>query len=267
MYGFKSFIKAIDEQVKMGGEELDLDFLRKAERVTSFNIVTKDFESLAHKKEIQHLFNKHFFPGFDLSKTINRVDKNALNKLIAELKAEDSRMFSKLHGYNLKGVGPGEATLFFLIDNAYLGGGSSAGVDLVVGSGKYEVKAVQTTKTIDGTLAYDFKLGGTVRLDDITKRLVRLLEFRKIEGSKTEIKKSTIDKLRNDDESSADFFSIEESYRKRAAEYFKNHEVIFINNSKTGKMGNIEAVKKIKHTDILIERVTSGTIKPMVYID
>ena len=61
MYNFKSYLKALDEQIKIGGEELNLDFLRKAERVTSFNIVTKDFESLNYKKEIQHLFNKHFF--------------------------------------------------------------------------------------------------------------------------------------------------------------------------------------------------------------
>jgi len=262
-----NFRKFLYERANVGGEELDLEFLRKAERVTSFNIVTKDFESLSYKKEIQHLFNKHFFPKFDLSNTVNRIEKNELNKLITELKTEDSRMFSKLHNYNLKGVGPGEATLFFLVNNAHLGGGSSAGVDLIVGSEKFEVKAVQVTRLDGSPVAYDFKLGGTVRLDDITQRLVKLLNFHKMAGSRTEIKKSTINILRNDEDKQIDFASIEDSYRKRAYEYFKNHKVIFINNSKTAKQGNIEAIKNIKEKDIMIERVTSGTIKPMVVLD
>jgi hypothetical protein len=265
MLSFQQYITERETNIMVG--DLDLEFLRKAERVTSFNISTKDFESLKHKKEIQHLINKHFFPKFDISKTINGVNKNTLNKLIDELKAEDSTMFSKLHSYALKGVGPGEAALFFLINDAQLGGGSSAGVDLVVGSNKYEIKAVQTTQDIGGLIAYDFKLGGTVRLTDIMQDLAKLADFYKVSGSKTEINKSSIQKLKNGDVSSIDFSAIEDRYRKRAYEYFKNHEVIFINNSKTKKQGRIEAIKKIKPQDIMIERVTSGTIKPMVYID
>jgi hypothetical protein len=265
MLSFQQYITERESKIMV--DDLDLEFLRKAERVTSFNISTKDFESLKHKKEIQHLINKHFFPKFDISKAINRADKNALNKLIDELKSEDPTMFSKLHNYALKGVGPGEATLFFLINNAHLGGGSSAGVDLVVGSDKYEVKAVQIMRDIDGLIAYDFKLGGTVRLSDIMQDLAKLAEFNKILGSKTEINKSTIQKLRNGLTSSADFSAIEDRYRKRAYEYFKNHEVIFVNNSKTKRQGHIEAIKKIKQHHIMIERVTSGTVKPMVFID
>lgn len=246
---------------------MDLEFLRKAERVTSFNITAKDFQSLQYKKEIQHLFNKHFFPNFDLSKTLNRVEKNALNKLIDQLKSEDARMFSALHSYNLKGVGPGEATLFFLVNNAHLGGGASAGVDVIAGSEKFEVKAVQVTQSIDGPIAFDFKLGGTVRLDDIMSRLVKLLNFYNIPGSRTEINKTSINKLKSHEVGRIEFDAIEESYRKRAYEYFKGHKVIFINNSKTRKQGQIEAIKEIRANDIMIERVTSGTIKPMVYID
>lgn len=246
---------------------MDLEFLKRAERVTSFNITTRDFESLQYKKEIQHLINKHFFPRFDLSKTLDSVDKNDLNRLISQLKAEDARMFASLHSYNLKGVGPGEATLFFLINNARLGGGASAGVDLVVGSEKFEVKAVQVTRSNDGPIAYDFKLGGTVRLDDIINRLVKLLNYYNISGSRTEIKKSDIQKLKNHDVGRIEFDAIEDSYKKRAYEYFRGHKVIFINNSKTQKMGTIEAIKDVKLNDIMIERVTSGTIKPMVFLD
>jgi hypothetical protein len=37
---------------------------------------------------------------------------------------------------NLPGVGPGEATLYLLTQEGVLGGGSSAGVDLIVGNKK-----------------------------------------------------------------------------------------------------------------------------------
>jgi hypothetical protein len=261
MLSFKRYITERDDVSTK--DDLDLEFLRRAERVTSFNISTKDFETLSYKKEIQHLINKHFFPKFDLSKTFSNVDKNRLNKIISELKAEDFRMFSRLHNYNLKGVGPGEATLFFLIDNAHLGGGSSAGVDLVVGSKKYEVKAVQVNRQ---NVASDFKLGGTVNLSDIMQDMIKLSSESGVSSSRTEIKKTSIEKLRNDPKYRKKFEEIERKYQERAYQYFKDHEVIFINNSKTKKMGDIESIKKVKREDIMIERLTSGTIKPMVQL-
>ena len=48
---------------------MDLEFLKRAEKVTAFNITAKDFETLRYKAEIQHLFNKHFFPKFKLENT------------------------------------------------------------------------------------------------------------------------------------------------------------------------------------------------------
>jgi hypothetical protein len=42
-------------------------------------------------------------------------------------------------------------------------------------------------------------------------------------------------------------------------------EVIFMNNStSSAKMGNIEAIKKVKAEDVTIERVTNGTVKPRI---
>lgn len=241
--------------------KLNLDFIKRAEQVTSFNINAADFQTLDHKKELQHLFNKHFFPNFDLSKTIKSVDQSQLNKLIVLLKSEDSAMFAKLHAYNLKGVGPGEATLFFLIDTARLGGGSSAGVDLLVGGTNYEVKAVKVSAD---RVASDFKLGGTVPLADIMTDLNKLRESLKLGGSRTEISGSITETMRTKDPKRFD--DIEKKYAALAYEYFKAHEVIFINNGSGSNLGRIEAVKKISKKDIMIERVTSGTVKPKVQL-
>lgn len=242
---------------------LNMDFIRKAEKVTSFNIVTKDFETLKYKKEIQHLFNKHFFPKFDLGRAINSVDKNRLNSLIKDLKNESNENFKKLHGYNLKGVGPGEATMFFLINNAHLGGGSSAGVDLVVGPKKYEIKAV---KVSNDRLASDFKLGGTVPLSDIIVMLNKIRKDIGAGGTQTEMSGSIMKRMQL--EAPAAFQAAQKQFADIAYNlYFKRDEIIFINNSATaGRIGMIEAIKNVKLDEIFIERVTSGTIKPKVKI-
>ena len=64
--------------------------------------------------------------------------------------------------------------------------------------------------------------------------------------------------------SPAEFGAIEAKFAKIAYEgYFRNHEVIFINNR--GKnQGDIEAIKKVKQNEIFIYHFTSGTIKPKV---
>lgn len=236
---------------------MDLEFIAKAEKVTSFNLSAADFQSLQYKKEIQYLFGKNFFPKFDLKKTIKSVDANKINALIRELKSIDNGLFQKLHSYNLKGIGPGETTLFFLVDTAHLGGGSSAGVDLVAGSKKYEIKAVKVSRD---RFASDFKLGGTVPLSDIMTDLNTLREKMKLGGSKTEMSGAIIAEMIS--KNPVAFAKIENSFRAKAYEYFKNHEVIFINNG--SNLGNIEAVAHIEADQIFIERVTSGTVKPKI---
>lgn len=238
---------------------LKYDFIRKAERVTSFNIKAADFQTMTYKKELQHLFNKHFFPDFDLSSTISTVDESKLNKLISDLKLSSNEMFVKLHAYNLKGIGPGEATLFFLIDTAVLGGGSSAGVDLIVNGTGYEVKAVKVSAD---RIASDFKLGGTVPLADIMTELNNLRETLKLGGSKTEISGTITQAMRTKDPKR--FAEIENKYAEAAYQYFKQHEVIFINNAPGARLGRVEAIKRVAKKDIMIERVTSGTVKPKI---
>lgn len=240
--------------------DLDMDFISRALRMTSFNLSAADFTSLRHKKEIQHLFNMHFFPKFDVSRTISGVNKPQLNSLIGALKHESSEMFKNLHMYNLKGIGPGEVTLYFLVDNCHLGGGSSAGLDVVVGSRGYEVKAV---KVSNDRMASDFKLGGTVPLGETMFALNELRVSLKLGGSKTEISGSIMKEMQR--RAPEKYAEIEKHYADVAYNnYFHSHEVIFINNSATANMGNIEAVKKVALSDIKMERVTSGTVKPKV---
>lgn len=238
---------------------MDKKFIRRATQITSFNFTASDFQSLKYKKEIQYLFNFHFFPNFDLSRTLSAVNKDKLNALIADLKQESPELFPKLHAYNLKGIGPGEATLFFLVDNVHLGGGSSAGVDVIAGSKKYEVKAV---KVSSDRVASDFKLGGTVKLNDIIQDIEELCKKLKIPGaSPAGISGAIIDTLRA--KAPVEFAKIESKYKERAEDYFGGHEVIFINNG-SSKLGHIEAIKMVSGKDVTIERVTSGTIKPRV---
>lgn len=239
---------------------LDMDFIRRAEKVTAFNLTAKDFETLEYKREIQYLFNKNFFPNFDLSKTIKGVDMRKLNNLISSLRSNDMQNFVKMHKYPLKGVGPGEATMFFLVDDGHLGGGSSAGVDFVVGSKKYEIKAVDVSS--DG-FAYNFKLGGTFPISDIVRDL-QDLQKRAGYGSGAEVNKGTIAKIRAN--FPAELKDIESRFVDRSYEnYFKNHDIIFIRNT-TNKIGDIVAVKKIKKEEIFLERITSGVAKPTVKI-
>lgn len=239
--------------------EMDLKFIQRAEKVTSFNIPPRDFESLEHKKEIQHLFNKHYFPKFDINTTIDGVDEQKLNRLISKLRAQDANMLKSLHKYNLKGVGPGEVLLYFLINDAYLGGGSSAGADLFVkSSGTFEVKSVDVT--LDN-FAINFKTGGTFNTSDLVTRAIALKKEAGA-GTTSEVNKTNIARIKSAMPEA--WATLEKDYVKRVYDnYFKKHKFIFMRNSTT-KMGDILAIKEVKEKDIFFERVTSGVIKPKV---
>ena len=252
MLSFYEYIK----ESKMA-DELDRKFIERAMKVTSFNLTTKDFESLDHKKEIQFLFGTHFFPKFDFKFTLNDVNMPKLNKAVEMLKSENRANFEALHKYNLKGVGPGEATLYFLINNAKLGGGASAGVDLVVNGKGYEIKAVSVSTD---RYASNFKLGGTFSIADLIRELQDLKK--QTGGAGSEVNGTDIKNIQR--KIPGAFEKIEKKYQDVAYNnYFKNHDIIFIHNLGP-KMGSIAAVKRVQKSDIRLERVTSGTIKPRV---
>lgn len=239
---------------------MDHAFLKRAQRITSFNLDARDFQSTQYKKEIQFLFVSHLFPKFK-TETIKgtRISKSDLNRVIKALKSAGK--IKDIHRYKLSGVGPGEVMLYFCVDKAHLGGGSSAGMDLAIGSGGYEIKACKPT----GGFFTDYKLGGTVDLDPFKARLNTLRQEYGVGGSATEISGSRMEKLKK--EAPYEYEEIENDFRKEAYnKYFKNHETIFINNTDGGQMGLIEDIRKVREKDIFMERVTSGTLKPKVKI-
>jgi hypothetical protein len=256
MKSFKGFFK---EDVSMS--DLNMEFISRAMRVTSFNLSSKDLESLQYKKEIQHLFNLNFFPNFKMDSLLNKVDRSRMNKVIADLRKENSSNFENLYKYNIKGVGPGEVMLYFILNNAHLGGGSSAGLDLVVGGKGYEVKAVDYSPQ---GYVNNFKVGGTFSLAEIIRGVQDLKKAAGLgTGSEvnsshlTEIEKAYPDEIKRYYEMYSDV-----TYRN----YFKNHEIIFLSNKRGGgyQLGDVIAVKLVRKEDIRFERITSGTIKPRI---
>lgn len=241
--------------------DLDMEFIARAMKVTSFNLAAKDFENLKHKKEIQHLFHLNFFPKFDMSKMLDRVDERKMAALIKDLRKESGSNFEHLYKYNLKGVGPGEVLLYFILNKAHLGGGSSAGLDLVDVSGGYEIKAVDASPQ---GYVNNFKVGGTFSMADIIrgvqdlKKAAGLGSGAEVNGAHLkELEKKFPDEMKRYYEQYADV-----TYKN----YFKNHKIIFLSNKKGGgyQLGDIIAIKQVEKKDIVFERITSGTIKPRI---
>lgn len=279
MHRLKTFIR---EMAAVKTSNLDAAFLKRAQKVTSFNLRAADFESTQYKAEIQHLFRTHLFPDFDLSQTMTGPPNVAqLNKLIDILKRQNFGNYNKLHFYNLKGVGPGEATLYFLLDDARLGGGGSAGVDLVVGSKQYEVKA-SLYSAADSTV-YGFKLGGTAALGKMVNELVRLkneLGLKSAGKGQNEVGPKNLEAIQKAYPN--EYRKLENEYARTAGQYFGKTPVIFINNNASVKLdpddpvekvrllsnaaGNVLAIKSVNTKDIKIQTVTQGTIKPRVKI-
>lgn len=240
-------------------DNLDTKFMQRALKVSTFNLQPKDFQSLKYKKEIRTLLATNFFPGFNLDTTNSGVNLTYLNGLVKKLKQLSSSNFNMVFKYPLTGSGPGEVLLYFLIDNGILGGGSSAGVDLIVDGNGYEVKAVDVTR--DG-YAINFKLGSTFQVSDLVKRAQDIKK--QIGEFGSEVNKTTISKIKEvyPDE----WNKLENDFRDRAYNnYFKNHPIIFMYN-KTQKIGEVISIKEVKKEDIEFERVTSGVIKPKIRV-
>ena len=238
---------------------MDHSFIGRAERLTSFNITTKDLQTLDYKYEVRHLFEKHFFSGVSIT-GVDTVDMESINHVVTKLKECDIDNFRHLHNYNLKGVGPGEMTLFCAIDSDVVAGGSSPGVDIITDCGEYEVKAAYIS---NDRIASNFKLGGTVSLGGLITDIDNLRQELKIPGTRTELSGSGIKAIK---EAAPDEYKrIEDEFACIASDYFGGHKTIFVNhNYKTAKVGQVESIKIIEPGDVKIERVTSGVIKPAV---
>lgn len=248
---------------------LDNNFIKRATRITSFNLTAADFQTLKYKNEIQSLYQQHMFGSFDPSTAISRLDKDAYNKLVRQLKKDDKEQYEKLHNLPLKGVGPAEAVFFLLTANGQLGGGSSAGVDLVMGSAKYELKAVKWKSKATKDYVADFKLGGNIPgMTTVESELQLACYENKITSVRgaPEISGSKMDELKKLDPNR--YESIRKKYQELAYNYyFKSHEVVFVQTETSQPdFGEIIAIKKVKPHEIEMERYTSRSIKPLVKV-
>lgn len=240
---------------------MDQDFIKRAEKPSTFNIPTTFFQTTEKKKEIQYLFKKHFFSMSDsesISTTI--VNQENLNNVITNLKTKDIVSFKQMHNYKLTGIGPGEISLYVMVDTAKLGGPSSNGMDLEDDCGSYEIKSSCITK--DGDYAYNFELGRGVYLNDISVELLEYKNHLGLQDGKDDVNVAQLNVIR--ELLPKEYQKVENLYRERAYVYFKDHKTIFINNSIYSPCGRIEAIKHVNFDDISIERLTRGTIKPKI---
>ena len=266
---FGNMLRLNEMAQNMKVSDLDSEFMARATKVRSFDLRGADFESLKFKAEIQHLYATYQFPGFDLETTGKGLDVKRVNKAIDKLKSLDRGNFNALYDFQPKGVGPVEALLYFLVDDAVLGGGTSAGIDIKVGGNNYEVKAAQLSG--DKKFVYGFRLGGTV---DVTKEVSSLVKLKKQLGFETkgkgqnEVNKTQLAAIQQ--KFPRDYKRAVDSYVTKAYRYLSANPVIFFNNNRstggrlTGAAGNLIAVKNVKKTDVMIDVVTQGGIKPKV---
>lgn len=277
---YLSLSSKLDEaKVAFNVNQLDSEFLSRAENNPSLNLLAEDFFKKANrKKEIQYLIKKHYFPDFDLSATLDDDDitDSAVNNIIARLKKENPEtfkiLFTMLGG---QGIGPGEAMIYFIYDKAYIHGGFGKTGDIEIGNKIYECKAIQIIAARPNEIN-DLRLGGTVDTTSIVSRIKAL--YKKQIDSKYEVGAKgyegaqgayPITTLRTNSKTRMEFKKIESDYQKLAYEkYFELHEFIFLNNSsKLEEMGKIVMpVGKIKQSSIQIERITQNILKPIIKI-
>jgi len=248
-------------------KELDKSFIKRATKVTSFNLTSGDFTSLKNKIEIQTLYQQYMFPSFSPDKALRTITVSGYNNLVKLLKNDDASQYEKLHNLPLRGVGPGEAVMYLLTEKGHLGGGSSAGVDLVNGGDRYEVKAAKWKSKTSKDSVSDFKLGGG--LSGMTKIETDLQELAYDLGLKprgaAEISGKIFAEMK--EKAPNKYNEIESRYQKLAGQYFGSHDTIFLQTERNqSDFGEILAIKKVRPSDITMERFTSKSIKPIVKI-
>lgn len=245
---------------------LDEKWLNRNRRKTRLSLAAADFQNLTHKREKQQLISELYFPDFDIANTIDYIDEKRLASLIETLKRTDKENVIKLHEYRPStAIGPGEALIYFLVSKAYLGGGTSAGMDLFDTRHRYEIKAARIS---NDNYATEFKIGTNVKLGDVIENITELAKRNKVPMTGAEIPWSSIQKLAK--VAKKEFEEAESKFADLAYKnYFKGKEIIFLNNNRgSSRKGDLEAIKEVMPADIKIERITkstgTNTIKPRV---
>ena len=102
-------------------QNLNKDFINKAQRITSFNVKDKDFTDLTYKEEMQFLYSSHFFKNFDFNKALNTgalgvTQIKQINSLCVLLKRDNPTGYKDLVAFTGQALGPGEVLLYLLHD-------------------------------------------------------------------------------------------------------------------------------------------------------
>jgi hypothetical protein len=274
-------LKAVNEaEYTASIDGLDLEFINKKSVSNAFTLKAKDLEITTYKNEIRFLIARRYFPGLDVSGiTMDKVGTAAaMNKALNTLYKLNPAGFTELLEREIAGLGPGEVILYFLLDNVQLGGGNSAGVDIIDNGTPYEVKAVN--KTSDGKLV-NFKLGGTVNISDVQSKILKLkAELLKFdpsiaEGEKTGVNNDHMKGFESDEfiehcknmKIKDSFADLNDYFQKIAYNgYFKNHPIIFMGSKSASKAdkGRVYDIVQVTKKMVGIHKVTNGTIKPYV---
>ena len=242
--------------------EICENFIKRAENYVTFNFCPKStFRSTQYKKEVQYLITKHWFPGFG-DFCDDELNLHDLQNKINILKSINLEGFNKLFTYAAKGIGDGEVLLYYLYNNATIQGGSSAGIDIILNSTPFEIKAAKTQHGKNGydhTFIYDFRLGGTIPLTS----LINKIQY-KLNTTSTEICGSLMEDLKNKDP--IFYEEMESMFRDIVEDYFCSHDMIIFSKNKQS-FGDIIHLPQITRDMIYMERLTSNTIKPMIRVD
>ena len=258
--------------------DLNEDFLRKAMERTSFNLDTKDFQSLEYKKEIVHLYCQDVFPNFECQKftfkatNFESSDLTKFNTAIDQLKIANNSGFKKVFkdsiGGALQGFGPGEVISYIIVRNLHLAGSRESG-DLRIGSKQFESKGAIYNMKNGGY--QDFVLGGTLETTKIKKDIARLAKTLNFNVTERVVQPTVIQALK--EKRLEKFEEILNEYRKIAIDgYFKEHPILLFNNKPTdNNYGRI--AKKVSINNMIdakkmlnIYRIKNDSIEPLITI-
>ena len=274
-------LKSVNEaEYTASMDGLDLEFINQKSVSNAFTLKAKDLEIITYKNEIRFLIARRYFPGLDVSGiTMKKVGTAAaMNNALNTLYKLNPSGFTELLEREIAGLGPGEVILYFLLDNVQLGGGNSAGVDIIDNGTPYEVKAVN--KTSDGKLV-NFKLGGTVNISDVQSKILKLkAELLKFDPSIAEGEKTGVNNEHMKGFESKEFLKhckkmkikdsfadLNDYFQKIAYDgYFKNHPIIFMGSKSASRAdkGRVYDIVQVTKKMVGIHKVTNGTIKPYV---
>lgn len=247
------------------------------QQASRFSFLTNDFSqaNLKYKDAIRSIFVSTWFkklPFLELSAKsppwsvdYTKINITNLNRSINVFKDADLTKFNLLYDYTLKGLGPGEVLLYLIINDSFLGGGSSAATDLIVKNLNFEIKS---GKREGSGFYHDFRFGGTINDQEIKNELLSLGQANNLisknvtAGSSLAIPHALMKKIESLNKE--EYLKIEKKYCNIVKNYFNQTSiVIFDRNSKEIKI--LKQGNTINEGDVGIYRIANGIIEPKVF--